>query len=679
RQRPPAAAFGSSRLRDAIVWLVCLKIVLALLWLWPEGFDAFQVPKALVGHVVAVPMALCLAFALYEYGHRIVPRSWLFAPVALYVAAAIAATVAAQDPYLALHGDIVTVEGLAFVLEMVVLLLAVAVAFRDLRDWRRLGIAAAGAMAVVVGYAALQALGLDMFRWAADARARTISTLGNAEVLGLTIGTALGVVLGALAVSAERRLALGLALASAALILAGGTTGTRGFLVSFVAAVVAAVAVRVATSRAGRARVLVGGAIAALALTLAVMLLTPVGARIAGSFTGEEPLEDRLVVYRTALDAYLDRPLLGWGPGNFEAASVAHRPVALARLFGPRFFYTNAHDLFVEAFVATGTAGGLALLTLAVMTAVALARGLARQALVAGPALCGLVGYGAQAIFSVGSVAIDWYPWLAAGAAIAVTAAGEDPRAARIVPSRVVASVIGAVALLALFASLPAYSANEDAGRSRAAREANAALEAATRAVTSDPGRARYWERQGLAFAAASRNRDAARAFGEAAARAPYHAEHWNNMAISLALQAGTDRSSPMWKSALSAIDEGLRRDPKYPPLLYTSAFVREQLNENDAAVELAAQAIVLYAGDAMYDALLARIAGKASVPAATHATAAALEAKDSVALRFAAAQTALRAGDRDAARVHVERIVNVLDPANAQARELLARIVAGG
>src|SRR3989442_12200179 len=105
-----------------------------------------------------------------------------------------------------------------------------------------------------------------------------------------------------------------------------------------------------------------------------------------------------------------------------------------------------------------------------------------------------------------------------------------------------------------------------------------------------------------------------------------------------------------MGKSALWATEEALRRAPKSPPLLYTSAFVREQLNENDAAIELAAQAIVLYSGDPTYDALLARIAGKASVPAATRATSAALEAKDSVAFRFAAAQTPLPAVDPVAA-----------------------------
>ena len=96
----------------------------------------------------------------------------------------------------------------------------------------------------------------------------------------------------------------------------------------------------------------------ALALLAVLLAATPVGSRALGTLGGAEPLRDRVLLYGEAWTAFADRPLLGWGPGNFEVATTPHRSLELMRLFGPTFYYTNAHDLFVEAFVGTGVLGG---------------------------------------------------------------------------------------------------------------------------------------------------------------------------------------------------------------------------------------------------------------------------------------------------------------------------------
>ena len=109
-------------------------------------------------------------------------------------------------------------------------------------------------------------------------------------------------------------------------------------------------------------------------------------------------------------------------------------------------------------------------------------------------------------------------------------------------------------------------------------------------------------------------------------------------------------------------------------PLLYTEALIYDSAGDSDRAVEKLAQAIRLYAKDDQYDALLLQAAAKATPAAAVAATLKALEAKDSLNLRLAAAQAAIRSGDVRSAMIHLRRALEI-DPTNAQARDLLGRL----
>jgi O-antigen ligase len=70
----------------------------------------------------------------------------------------------------------------------------------------------------------------------------------------------------------------------------------------------------------------------------------------------------RLYVWQSSIHPIARRPVLGFGPGRFVAASGPVRPVALARS-GPEVVFTDAHNLFVEYAVTTGLVGAAALVT----------------------------------------------------------------------------------------------------------------------------------------------------------------------------------------------------------------------------------------------------------------------------------------------------------------------------
>src|SRR5256712_8663228 len=191
---PTTPTFESSGLRTSLVWLVCARLALVLLWLSTDGLDAFQPPKELVGRVLDVAIAACLVIALYRFGLQIVPRTRLHLLVAGYLAAVSAATLFASDRYAALYGDAVAFEGWVFTIEMAVLLIAVAVAFRSRDDWRALAATVRRATLLLVAYAGIQALGLDPL--ILKAGERTGATLGQPEFLSVSLAIPPGPVAG---------------------------------------------------------------------------------------------------------------------------------------------------------------------------------------------------------------------------------------------------------------------------------------------------------------------------------------------------------------------------------------------------------------------------------------------------------------------------------------------------
>jgi hypothetical protein len=70
----------------------------------------------------------------------------------------------------------------------------------------------------------------------------------------------------------------------------------------------------------------------------------------------------RVEVWRSALTAFGDEPIIGSGPGRFRAATSAHRSLEEARIEGGDALYVDAHNIVVEHMVTTGALGALALL-----------------------------------------------------------------------------------------------------------------------------------------------------------------------------------------------------------------------------------------------------------------------------------------------------------------------------
>jgi len=107
--------------------------------------------------------------------------------------------------------------------------------------------------------------------------------------------------------------------------------------------------------------VLVLGAIAVL--TLFYLTLQP------GSFAYEQfaklASKARMVIWGFSWDAFLERPLLGWGPENFELAFPLHfDPRLFMPEYGTEVWFDRAHNILMDNLVSLGIIGSVLYLAL---------------------------------------------------------------------------------------------------------------------------------------------------------------------------------------------------------------------------------------------------------------------------------------------------------------------------
>jgi len=69
----------------------------------------------------------------------------------------------------------------------------------------------------------------------------------------------------------------------------------------------------------------------------------------------------RFVVWERAVTGWLERPLLGWGPENFNVMFQRHfNPVLFLPEYGQEIWFDRAHNIIVDTLVTVGIVGLLA-------------------------------------------------------------------------------------------------------------------------------------------------------------------------------------------------------------------------------------------------------------------------------------------------------------------------------
>lgn len=207
--------------------------------------------------------------------------------------------------------------------------------------------AVAGCSAVVGGYAAFQALGLDPFASLRGfAAGRTGSTLGDPVLLGAVLAGGLAPALTAARSPASGPRALGRA-AVIFTVLGLAACGSRGAILAAAAGAVVWSFIEFADRPGARRAVLAASVVLAL---LGAGLWT-VRRETGGSDSS------RLALWACLPAVVREHPFLGSGPGTFQAAMRRHRTAEFVALLGPKTTQVHAHNDLLHAAATAGLLG----------------------------------------------------------------------------------------------------------------------------------------------------------------------------------------------------------------------------------------------------------------------------------------------------------------------------------
>jgi cytochrome c-type biogenesis protein CcmH/NrfG len=435
---------------------------------------------------------------------------------------------------------------------------------------------------------------------------------------------------------------------------------------------------RAGTSRAALRRLGIAAA-AFLLLSGAVLVATPIGGRLLDIGRGVG-LRDRVLLYQSAGQMFLDHPITGVGFENFAVAYPRYQQAEWFTVAGRNTTNTSAHNWILHL---AGTMGAFGLATTAVLLALVALHTLqrARDAdstplLVAGAATAAFYGSG---LVLPGAQSIHWIPWACLGIALA-----SDLRGARVIQvfpgvklpglARLVIVVgIGAAAFLQL-SSLTANRAAKTADTALSRETAARSVAAARVATATDPGRAVYWNTLGRALELVDDQAGARAAYTEATTRSPYTPAFWWNLGRMhqfFALQG----DQPSRAAAYEAMRRAIAAAPQNPDSFDRFARIQLSLGDYAGAVENERLAISYFPSEVTFYSVAADAARqKGDVPQSLEFLRQGVANTNSNVLRVSLARGLIEAGQFAEARTVLQAVV-AQEPANVAALELTKQI----
>jgi O-antigen ligase/cytochrome c-type biogenesis protein CcmH/NrfG len=588
--------------REVALVLVCVEIAIFILAFDPSVLNVFDLTKASFTHALAWGLLGTLIAIGIGDGFRI-PLSPVFVAFYAVVAVEVLTTYTAENQYVALYGEVGRYLGLTThaVLALLAVAIAVSADYPRRVSWLAWTIGAASALAGV--YAVQQALGLDPVQWTdQDPRIRPFSTFGNPDFYGQFLAV-VAIACGAVLVFTRQRLWLMgvvalLAVFNVALML---VVQTRGSFLGIVAGAVVIAPLwlrRAGLSRRVLFRFALAAGVAAIALVV-MLVATPLGSRLLDIGRGIG-LRDRVLLYQSALQMFLDHPFLGVGFENFAVAYPRYQQAEWFAIAGMNTTNTSAHDWILHVAATTGIVGLLATFALlAAFTFHAWRRARdpdAAGVIVAFAAIAAFYGGG---LVLPGAQSIQWIPWICVGVALA-----SELRSARVVtalpplrlPGILRVLIVAGLASVA-FGQLGSIDANRAAKAAEAALgagNASRAVSLARTATTVDPGRAVYWNDLGRSLELVPDLSAARGAYRQATSRSPYTPAFWWNLGR-MEQEFAKQNEPGAREAAYEAMRRAIAADPQNPDSFDRFGRIQFTLGDYEGAIESEQQAIALF------------------------------------------------------------------------------------
>ncbi len=416
--------------------------------------------------IVEAALALWVVLAIRCPEYRPRWKSPTLVAGAIFLAVVAAADFLAVDPQLAIWSKFERMDGLVLVLHVGAYALVLSSVFQTAADWRRFLSAQVIAAVAMSVYAATQILGYQNI---SQGDTRVDGRFGNAVYLAGYMLFSVGFAVFLSLREEDRRVrAAYLALAAIfAVVLA--YTGTRGSLLGLVAGAGVAGALLLTFGRDNRYRKIGAWSVGALALAVALFAVGrevdwvkahPVFGRIANTTLQDKTVLSRVWNAEIAWKGFLERPVLGWGQGNYGMVFDKNYDL---RMHDQEQYFDRTHSILTDWLVAGGALGFLAYFALLIAVAYGIwraegLRGDERAAL-----LALLAAYLVHNVFVFDNVASYMHYAALAGLAIALAPAAESRR-------RQLGADAGALLAAAAIVALPIVAYAVNAAPMRAAR-----------------------------------------------------------------------------------------------------------------------------------------------------------------------------------------------------------------
>jgi O-antigen ligase/cytochrome c-type biogenesis protein CcmH/NrfG len=668
--------------RELALILVCVEIGVFVLAFDPSVLNVFDLTKASFTHALAWGLLGALIVIAIGDGFR-VPLSPIFLAFYAVVAVEVLTTFTAENQYVALYGEVGRYLGLTThaVLALLAVAIAVSIDYPRRTSWLAWTIGAAATLAGL--YAVQQALGRDPVQWVDfDPRVRPFSTFGNADFYGQFLAV-VAIACAAILVFVKQRLWLMgvvalLAVFNVAVML---LVQTRGSFLGIAAGAVVIAPLwlrRAGLSRRVLVRFALASAVAAAAFVV-MLVATPLGSRLLDIGRGIG-LRDRVLLYQSAFQMFLDHPFLGVGFENFAVAYPRYQQAEWFAIAGMNTTNTSAHDWILHVAATTGIVGLLA--NFALLAAFAIHAWLrARDADAAGVivACAAIAAYYGAGLVLPGAQSIQWIPWVCVGVALA-----SELRSARVVtalpsirlPAILRLLIVAGLASVAFgqLGSIDANRAAKAAEGALGAANASRAVDLARIATTVDPGRAVYWNDLGRSLELVPDLAAARGAYRQATSRSPYTPAFWWNLAR-MEQEFAKQNEPGARDAAYEAMRRAIAADPQNPDSFDRFGRIQFALGDYAGAIESEQQAIALFPTLSGYYSVASEAARQLrNTDAAVDFLRKGIVATDSNDLRIALARRLIEATRIVEAR-QVLRDALAKEPTNATALDLQKQI----
>lgn len=599
-------------------------LVLAALGFTRATRDVFNTPKATV-IVVGVLVVLAIgAVRLSRTRRLVVPATWAWVALGLFLVGLVAGTVVADHPMWSVVGRAGRHTGLAMYVVYVVVFALVLRLYRD-QSPRGLMLTLLATAVPVALYGLGQSVGVEPYDWdAIEGGPQVFATFGNANFYAAWLGIVAPLAAWAALSRTWSRLwraaagVLWLAMVVAAFVsgsLQGPAVAVAG------TALVALVWLWTTEGRMGQWRVWLTAGGAALAGLLLAGIVAGVGPLAGVRASAAASLASRLGKWETALRMFGDRPVFGFGLDSFADWFHRYRPEWVAVEDGLERTVDAPHNLPLDML----TSGGLVLLVgylaIVAFTAWALVSGLRRHTGEQRLLLAALGGawlaYQLQSLVSIDVPPIAVLHFVLAGLVVALGTAppmrqralpGAPPLPAATSssskkkrkakrqpvplapPSPVLTGLIVVVAVGALWVVVIPFRADvatAEGVQHAAAGETRDAEAAFEHAAGLTPWEARPPQLHGRWMARNSLNQPAYNAYQEAHNRQPRGLSHVLNLAT-LAVKIDEVDEAARW------YDRALTIDPKTPEVLAQVGEYHAEHGDPQRAAELLEEAVAV-------------------------------------------------------------------------------------